>query len=127
MDVLLCCASGAILPKDRNITTPTPGGILPCPPGDKGTPLIVPVLLSTVEALSHIRIFLPKDLRQDQARDTVWKSVLEVQRRFPDGITLLDPIENMGIKDEKFLNLVKVRFDWRVPPILLTLAMSPEN
>ncbi|KAI9570876.1 rRNA-processing arch domain-containing protein [Boletus coccyginus] len=107
VDVLLCCASGATLPKDRNITTPTPGGILPCPPGDRGVPLIVPVLLSTVEALSHIRIFLPKDLRQDQARDTVWKSVLEVQRRFPDGITLLDPVENMGIKDEKFLNLVK--------------------
>ncbi|KAH0828606.1 antiviral helicase [Lanmaoa asiatica] len=107
LDVLLNCQAGAALPKDRNITTPTPGGVLPCPLGNKGTPLIVPVLLSTVEAISHIRIFLPKDLRQDQARETVWKSVLEVQRRFADGITLLDPIENMGIKDEKFLNLVK--------------------
>ncbi|KAG6372955.1 ATP-dependent RNA helicase [Boletus reticuloceps] len=107
LDVLLHCDAGAALPKDRNITMPTPGGILPCPSGHKGNPLVVPVLLSTVEAISPIRIFLPKDLRQEQARDTVWKSVLEVQRRFPDGITLLDPIENMGIKDEKFLNLVK--------------------
>ncbi|KAG8221584.1 putative ATP-dependent RNA helicase [Butyriboletus roseoflavus] len=107
LDVLLNCDTGAALPKDRNITTPTPGGVLPCPPDHKGNPLVVPVLLSTVEAISHIRIFLPKDLRQDQARETIWKSVLEVQRRFPDGITLLDPIQNMGIKDEKFLNLVK--------------------
>ncbi|KAF9219294.1 antiviral helicase [Gyrodon lividus] len=107
IDVLLNCADGASLPKDRNISTPALGGIQPCPLGQKGTPLVVPILLSTVEALSHIRIFLPKDLRQDQARETVWKSVLEVQRRFPGGITLLDPVENMGIKDEKFLNLIK--------------------
>ncbi|KAF8551605.1 antiviral helicase [Imleria badia] len=107
LDVLLNCNTETTLPKDRNISTPTPGGVLPCPPGNKGNPLVVPVLLSTVDAISHMRIFLPKDLRQEQARDTVWKSVLEVQRRFPDGITLLDPVENMGIKDEKFLNLVK--------------------
>ncbi|KIJ60732.1 hypothetical protein HYDPIDRAFT_116767 [Hydnomerulius pinastri MD-312] len=107
VDVLLNCADGATVPKDRNIMTPTPGGIQPCPSGQKGTPLVVPILLSTVDAISHIRIFLPKDLRQDQARETVWKSVLEVQKRFPDGITMLDPVENMGIKDEKFLNLIK--------------------
>ena len=53
---------------------------------------------------------MPKDLRSDQARETLWKSVLEVQRRFPDGIPILDPIENMGIKDEKFKVLVKVNF-----------------
>jgi len=51
---------------------------------------------------------LPKDLRSIGQRETVWKSILEVQRRTPDGIPLLDPIENMGIKDEKFKVLVKV-------------------
>lgn len=90
-----------------NVTS-TPGGVQPCPPGEKGAPLVVPVLLSTIEGISHIRIFLPKDLRQDSARETAWKSVLEVQRRFPDGIMLLDPVENLGIKDEKFQQLVKV-------------------
>jgi ATP-dependent RNA helicase DOB1 len=75
----------------------------------KRIPLVVPVLLTTIEGISHIRIFLPKDLRQDQARETVWKSVLEVQRRFPDGIALLDPIQNMEIKDDRFKTLVKVR------------------
>ena len=88
--------------------TATPGGIQPCEPGQKGEPQVVPILLTAIEAISHLRIFLPKDIRQQAARDTVWKSVLEVQRRFPDGIGLLDPVQNMGIKDEKFLELIKV-------------------
>lgn len=108
MDVLLNCAVGGVVPKDRTNVTATPGGVQPCPSGQKGVPLVVPVLLSTIEGISHIRIFLPKDLRQDQARETVWKSVLEVHRRFPDGITLLDPIQNMGIEDAKFKTLVQV-------------------
>ncbi|KAF8958427.1 rRNA-processing arch domain-containing protein [Flammula alnicola] len=107
VDVLLNCTPGGIPPKDRTNVTPTPAGIQPCAAGQKGVPLVVPVLLSTIDGISHIRVFLPKDLRQDQARETVWKSVLEVHRRFPDGVALLDPIENMGIKDDKFKELVK--------------------
>lgn len=108
IDVLLHCARGAVVSKDRHTITPTPGGVEPCPPGQQGIPLVVPVLLSTIDGISHIRIYLPKDLRQEQARETVWKSVLEVHRRFPDGVALLDPIQNMGIKDDKFKALVKV-------------------
>lgn len=108
LDVLLNCAVGSSLPKDRNATTATPAGIHPCEKGDKGEPLVVPVLLTTIDAISHIRIFLPKDLRPLQARETAWRSVLEVQRRFPDGIALLDPIKNMDIKDDRFMTLVKV-------------------
>jgi ATP-dependent RNA helicase DOB1 len=116
--VLLNCASGTTVSKDRNNIESTPGGILPCAPGQKGTPLVVPVLLVTIEAISHIRLFLPKDLRHDQARETLWKNVLEVEKRCPDGIALLDPIQNMGIKDEKFQTLVKVRYPyWRSFPV----------
>jgi ATP-dependent RNA helicase DOB1 len=108
IDVLLNCAVGSTVSKDRNNVTATPGGVQPCPSGQKGIPLVVPVLLSTIEGISHLRLFLPKDLRPDQARETVWKSVSEVHRRFPDGIALLDPIQNMGIKDDKFKELIKV-------------------
>ncbi|ETW75423.1 hypothetical protein HETIRDRAFT_67679 [Heterobasidion irregulare TC 32-1] len=109
IDVLLNCASGSTAPtqKDRQNMLATPGGVQPCLPGQKGDPLVVPVLLSTFNAISHLRIYLPKDLRPLSARETVWKSVLEVQRRCPDGIMLLDPIEDMEIKDEKFKALVK--------------------
>jgi ATP-dependent RNA helicase DOB1 len=96
------------VPKDRSTITSTPGGVLPCPAGQKGEPLVLPVLLSTLNGISHLRIFLPKDLRPIGSRETAWKSVLEVQRRSPDGIPFLDPIENMGIKDVKFKVLVKV-------------------
>lgn len=113
IDVLLNCATGSSLPKERTTSTPTPGGVQPCKAGQKGEPLVVPVLLSTIEAISHIRIHLPKDIRQLQARETVWKSVLEVHRRHPDGITLLDPIQNMRIKDEKFKQLLKVSAYYR--------------
>jgi ATP-dependent RNA helicase DOB1 len=112
VDVLLNCAPGSALPKDglKDRQNPaTPGGILPCPPGQKGVPLILPVLLSTVDGISHLRIFLPKDLRALPARETAWKSVLECQKRFPEGIALLDPVLHMGIKDDKFKTLVKVR------------------
>jgi ATP-dependent RNA helicase DOB1 len=107
---LLNCSRDSTLPKDRNAASSaaTPGSVQPCPSGQKGEPLVVPVLLSTIDALSQLRIFLPKDLRPLQARETVWKSLLEVQRRFPDGIPLLDPVLNMDIKDDKFRALIKV-------------------
>jgi ATP-dependent RNA helicase DOB1 len=109
VDVLLNCAQDSTVPKERSTVTATPGGVLPCPSGQKGEPLVLPVLLSTLNGISHLRIYLPKDLRPNGARETVWKSILEVQRRSPDGIPLLDPIENMEIKDEKFKVLVKVK------------------
>jgi ATP-dependent RNA helicase DOB1 len=117
IDVLLNCAPGGTVSKDRQVVTAAPGGVQPCLPGQKGVPLVVPVLLTTIEGISHLRIFLPKDLRQDAARETVWKSVLEIERRFPDGIALLDPIENLGITDDKFSALVAVRPCFLIPAL----------
>ncbi|KAH8828403.1 rRNA-processing arch domain-containing protein [Flagelloscypha sp. PMI_526] len=94
VDVLLNCATGTTISRPDRFS-------------QKGTAVIVPVLLSTIHGISHIRIYLPKDLRSDSQKETAWKSVHEVQRRFPNGITLLDPVENMGIKDEKFKSLLK--------------------
>ncbi|CCL98493.1 uncharacterized protein FIBRA_00491 [Fibroporia radiculosa] len=107
VDVALYCATGSSPPKDRSSIAATPISIQPCPAGQKGEPLVVPVLLSTIHALSRLRIHLPKDLRSQQPRETVCKSVQEVQSRFPKGIPLLDPIQDMDIKDEKFKALVK--------------------
>jgi ATP-dependent RNA helicase DOB1 len=107
IDVLLNCAVDSSQVKDHAATF-TPGGIRPCPKGQNGVALVVPVLLRTLQALSLVRIKLPKDLRDQQARDTAWKSVLEVHRRLPDGIPLLDPVQNMDIKDDKFKALIKV-------------------
>jgi ATP-dependent RNA helicase DOB1 len=48
------------------------------------------------------------DLKPAEERNHVLKSIMEVKKRFPEGIPQLDPIENMGIKDEGFKKLVRV-------------------
>ena len=95
-------------PKDRNVSTPTPGGVEPCPSGKGGEPLVVPVLLSTLDSISRLRLHMPKDLRTLDARNDAWKRLLEVHKRMPDGIPLLDPIQDMKITDNKFTELVQV-------------------
>lgn len=52
---------------------------------------------SQLESLSAVRIYIPKDLRPIEAREKCKKTVLEVLRRFPDGIQLLDPEDDMQV------------------------------
>jgi ATP-dependent RNA helicase DOB1 len=85
-------------------------GIAPGPSGvneKTGRMEVVPVVMSTVDSISSVRIQLPKDLKSIDHRLDLRKTVEEVKRRFPDGVPCLDPIKNMGIKDESFKNLVK--------------------
>lgn len=81
--------------------------IAPPPPGEKGRMEIIPAFLSCIDTIAHVRIFLPMDLTSASQRETVRKSLEEVKRRFPDGIAILDPIENMGITDESFKKLLR--------------------
>ncbi|EPQ31762.1 uncharacterized protein PFL1_01094 [Pseudozyma flocculosa PF-1] len=103
VDVLLACAPGSTVGKDKANAA---SSVQPCPPDAKAEMLVVPVLLSTVAGLSGIRIFLPKDLRPREPRETVRKNLAEVRRRFPKGVPLLDPIKDMKIKDEAFAHLL---------------------
>ncbi|KAK4052639.1 ATP-dependent RNA helicase mtr4 [Microbotryomycetes sp. JL221] len=108
VDVLLHCATGsAPAPSARKGQLTSPSNIQPCQPNEQGEFAVVPVLLSTLDGISHIRIFLSKDLKPFEARQQALKSVQEVKKRFPDGVALLDPVENMGIKDEAFKKLLK--------------------
>ncbi|KAK4242215.1 rRNA-processing arch domain-containing protein [Achaetomium macrosporum] len=84
-----------------------PEGVLPAKPGNKGRWEIVPCLLSCMKALSQIRLKLPKDLREQRQRDTLGKMLEESKRRFPDGLPLVDPLENMGITDDSFKKLLR--------------------
>lgn len=84
-----------------------PQGVRPVAEGGKGKMEVVPILLSCVESIGHIRIFLPADLRTPDSRNNVRKSLEEVKRRFPDGIAVLDPVENMGITDVSFKKLLR--------------------
>lgn len=85
-----------------------PQGVRPALEGEKSKMEVVPILLSCVESIGHVRIFLPADLKSADQRNTARKSIDEVKRRFPDGIAVLDPIENMGITDTSFKNTLRV-------------------
>lgn len=80
----------------------------PCPPtySDKGEMKVVPVLLPQLDGISSVRIFIPKDLRPEAARATVRGSLVEVSRRFPAGVPLLDPVEDMHIQSEAFSSII---------------------
>ncbi|CZT44064.1 probable ATP dependent RNA helicase [Rhynchosporium secalis] len=105
LDVLLLVSS-EFSPGTQS-SGPVPTGLQPPTGDDKGKMEVVPVLLSCIEAIGHVRIFLPKDLKPADQRNIVRKSLDEVKRRFPDGIAVLDPIENMGITDESFKKLLR--------------------
>lgn len=85
-----------------------PGGIRPPAPGEEGQMQVVPCMLTCIDSIGHVRVVLPKDLKPAQDRAYVRKALNEVKRRFPDGMPILDPIENMGIKDASFKNLLRV-------------------
>lgn len=105
VDVLMQVANDATF--GPQATQDLPAGVQPPAPGEKGKMEVVPVLLSCIESIGHIRIFLPAELRTAEQKNTVRKALEEVKRRFPDGIAILDPIENMGITDESFKKLLR--------------------
>ncbi|OQD68330.1 hypothetical protein PENPOL_c003G05735 [Penicillium polonicum] len=84
-----------------------PPGVHPAKEGEPSRCEVIPIVLSCITEISHIRIMLPKDITSPGSRNDVMKSVGEVKRRFPDGVPLLDPIENMQIKDESFKKLLR--------------------
>jgi len=105
VDVLLSVAGDTrFMPQ---VTDGLPPGVRPPPPGEKGKMEVVPVLLNCIESIGHLRVFLPKDLNTTDSRNGVQKALEEVKKRFPDGIAILDPIENMNIKDDSFKRLLR--------------------
>jgi ATP-dependent RNA helicase DOB1 len=105
LDVLLLVSDGTAVGTRTHQALPP--GVMPPAEGKKGKMEVVPILLSCIEAIGHVRIFLPKDLNPADQRNTVRKSLEEVKRRFPDGIAVLDPIDNMGITDDSFKKLLR--------------------
>lgn len=84
-----------------------PEGIRPAKDGEKTKNEILPITLDSISAVGNLRLYLPKDMKSNQQKETVSKSLVEVKRRFPDEIPLLDPVENMKIEDTDFKTLLK--------------------
>ncbi|KAF2740604.1 ATP-dependent RNA helicase-like protein DOB1 [Polyplosphaeria fusca] len=105
VDVLLPVASDAKFAP--NPSDGLPPGIRPPAPGDRGKMEVIPVLLSCIHSIAHLRVFLPNEVKSNDQKNNVRRALEEVKKRFPDGIAILDPIENMGIRDESFKRLLR--------------------
>lgn len=84
-----------------------PIGIRPAREGEQSKPECIPIVLSSIKEISKVRIHLPSDIKLNAQKLTVGKSIKEVERRFPDGFPILDPIEDMKIDDPQFGKLLK--------------------
>ncbi|KNC96224.1 ATP-dependent RNA helicase MTR4 [Spizellomyces punctatus DAOM BR117] len=99
VDIVLHCAPGT----EEGSKNPKP-----CPANvEKGDMVVIPCALSAVDGLSTVRVFVPKDLRAAENRYQLLKTIREVNKRFPDGVPLLDPVEDMKITDDGFKKLIK--------------------
>ncbi|EME44493.1 hypothetical protein DOTSEDRAFT_53576 [Dothistroma septosporum NZE10] len=108
VDVLMSVAADVTPPPPGSkLSDDLPPGVRPPGPGEKGKMEVVPVMNGTIDSVGHLRVFLPNDLRTQEQRNTVRKALEEIARRFPDGIAILDPIENMGINDDGFKKLLR--------------------
>jgi len=108
VDVLMNVASDVTPPpQGSKLNQDLPPGIRPPAAGEKGKMEVVPVMNGTLDSIGHLRVFLPNDLRTQEQRNTVRKALEEIAKRFPDGVAVLDPIDNMGINDENFKKLLR--------------------
>lgn len=80
----------------------------PCPSGKKGSVEVVPVVSSLISKVSSLRIYYPNDLRPADNRRSVLNRIAEVKKRYPDGLPLLNPVQDMNIKDKDFLNVLSM-------------------
>ncbi|CAM6101982.1 unnamed protein product [Calypogeia fissa] len=81
--------------------------VVPISIDEPGEPVVAGVPLSQLDNLSAIRIYIPKDLRAIEAQEHCRKTVSEVLRRFPDGIRLLDPEDDMQVESKTYKKAVR--------------------
>ena len=67
---------------------------------------IITIGLDNIKQISSVRIFIPKELKTFDSRQSVKRSIRQVQKQFDDKVPLLDPIEDMKIKNKEFLAIV---------------------
>lgn len=108
--ILLNCVSDGKA-SETELPQPAPLGTLGLSSSTTSEMKICPVPLEMLESISSLRVYIPKDLRTLESRQAVGKSVKEVMRRFPQGVPLLDPQEDMDIQDEHFKRIIKKSAD----------------
>ncbi|CAI5528035.1 unnamed protein product [Closterium sp. Naga37s-1] len=90
-----------------------PGGprkvVRPCRPGEEGgNPLVASFPLTQLDAISAVRLFLPKDLKHKEPREAALKSLQQLLLRAgADGVQMLDPEEDMEVNSSAYRKAVR--------------------
>ncbi|XP_034129400.1 exosome RNA helicase MTR4 isoform X2 [Drosophila guanche] len=82
------------------------GDTEPCQPNERGCMEVVPVAHTLITQISSIRVYFPNDLRSADNRRAVLKTIQEAKKRFPLGPPVLNPIDDMNIKEREFRDIV---------------------
>ncbi|KAH8393685.1 hypothetical protein KR200_009714 [Drosophila serrata] len=82
------------------------GDTEPCRPNERGCMEVVPVSNTLITQISSIRVYFPNDLRSADNRRAVLKTIQEAKKRFPLGPPVLNPIDDMNIKEREFRDIV---------------------
>ena len=62
--------------------------------------------LDNIQSISQVRLYMPTDISSSKrSRQSIFKSIKEVDRRFPDGHPLLDPIKDMKMSKDDCLSI----------------------
>ena len=75
--------------------------------GEEVVMKVITLPLSAIKEISAVRMTIPSDIHSPKARSAVGKSVKEVNRRFPDGLPLLDPVNDMKIPSTDLKKLLE--------------------
>mmetsp|Transcript_37581 Transcript_37581/g.96143 ORF Transcript_37581/g.96143 Transcript_37581/m.96143 type:complete len:1017 (-) Transcript_37581:98-3148(-) len=75
--------------------------------GAAGSAEVVSIKLSSVDAFSSIRVYVPKELQSIESKQVAGRSLSEVVKRFPKGLPLLHPREDMHIEEASLQKLVR--------------------
>ena len=90
IDVLIHCSERSTL-----------NSLIPPEAGKVAKLQVTQVFMHCFEAISSIRVFMPKDLRPAANRTTVENSVNEVIRRYGNKIPCLDPFTDMKVNTRR--------------------------
>ncbi len=83
-------------------------GIRPAKHGEKTRCEVIPITLEGIEAIGLMRLELKSlDLTQLKHRERIKGLLNELPNRYPDGVPLLDPVEDMKIDDNEFRKLLR--------------------
>ena len=68
---------------------------------------IFTVGLDSIERISAVKLFIPQDTHSPETRKNVGTAIREVQKRFPEGVPLLDPVQDLKVQEPEFKTLLQ--------------------